>query len=167
MTEHVLLADKIEQVITREPDIALVYLFGSRATGAVGPLSDYDLAVWLDRGSTTLAWLAKLQHEFACALGTDRIDLVVLNEAPIELAYRVIAQGKLLYQRDIATRVEYEADVLSRYGDYLPVLRQQRESILKGEGDEVRARRYREAFGRTERTLAEIRAAQDKESAGI
>jgi hypothetical protein len=58
------------------------------------------------------------------------VDLVLLNQAPIELAYRVIAQGKWVYEESRAVRVEYEAYVLGRYGDYLPVLRKQREQIL-------------------------------------
>jgi hypothetical protein len=84
----------------------------------------------------------------------------MLNRAPVELAYAVIAQGKLLYERDIATREEYEADVMSRYGDYLPVLRAQRDDILRGEGYAHRIYRYRAALGRTERTLGEIAATQ-------
>jgi hypothetical protein len=49
-------------------------------------------------------------------------DIVVLNAAPVELASAIIAQGKRLYERDVFTRVEFEADTMSRYGDYLPVL---------------------------------------------
>lgn len=45
------------------------------------------------------------------------------------MAFAVIAQGKVLLQRDLETRVEYEADTLSRYYDYLPVLRAQREEV--------------------------------------
>ncbi|MCL5960363.1 MAG: nucleotidyltransferase domain-containing protein [Chloroflexi bacterium] len=61
----------------------------------------------------------------AANLETDRADVVLLNRAPVELACAVVVQGRLIYQRDEATRVEYEAGVKSRYGDYLPVLRVQ------------------------------------------
>ena len=139
--------------------IRLLYLFGSRAAGAAaGPLSDYDLGVLLDPARDTPASHAQLAHELAIILDTERIDLVVLNRAPIELAYGIIAQGQLLYQRDLGTRVEYEADVLGRYGDYLPVLRTQREEILRGERYATRIRWYRAAIGRTERTLGQIGA---------
>jgi hypothetical protein len=74
-------------------------------------------------------------------------DVVLLNRAALELAYAMIAQGKVLYERDLATRVEYEATILSRYGDMLPVLRAQREDILRGDDHEDRVRRYRAALG--------------------
>ena len=84
--------------------------------------------------------------------------MVLLNRAPVELAYAVVAQGTLLVEQDAATRIEYEADVLSRYADYLPVLRAQREDILKGGEHVRRVQRYRAALGRTGRSLGQIAA---------
>jgi len=142
--------------------VRLLYLFGSRARGCADPASDYDLAVLLDDVHDTPAFIARLGHELARLLDTERLDLLSLRHAPIELAYAVIAEGKLLYQRDLATRVEYEAEVLSRYGDYLPVLRAQREDILRGGTHAIRVQWYRAALERTERTLSQIRALQDE-----
>ena len=140
--------------------VCLVYLFGSQVQGDLGPMSDYDLAVLADRAVDGRQLQAHLGHELARALQTDRIDVVLLNRAPVELAYAVIAQGEVLYEQDIATRVEYEATVMSRYGDYLPVLRAQRDDILRGDDHDRRVHRYRAALGRTERTLGQIAAAQ-------
>jgi hypothetical protein len=64
--------------------------------------------------------------------------LVLLNRAPIELAFAVIAEGELLFERDVATRVEYEARIMSLYGDYLPILREQRRDILEDKGYDTR-----------------------------
>lgn len=149
----------MREAIEAFPEIQLAYLFGSRVTGDVGALSDYDVAVVLDRPADGPAVRSRLAHEIAVRLDSDRVDVVLLSRAPIELAYAVIAGGHLLYQRDLATRVEYEADVLSRYGDYLPVLRAQRSALLGETGHDQRVQRYREALGRTERTLGEIEAA--------
>lgn len=142
-----------------EAAVLLVYLFGSRAVGQAGPGSDYDLGILLDRGQDSPERRARLAHELAVILGTSKIDVVFLNQAPPELAFAVI-QGTLLYERDLASRVEYEARVMSRYCDYLPYLRTQRAEILEGKDHGARVQRYREALGRTERTLREIRAAQ-------
>ena len=106
-----------------------MYLFGSRVDGVLGPISDYDLAVWTDQQSDRSELHTRQVHEMVLRLGTERVDLVILNDAPIELAYHVIAQGRILYERDLATRVEYEAQVMGLYGDYLPVLRAQRTEI--------------------------------------
>ena len=140
--------------------VCLVYLFGSQVEGNLGPMSDYDLALLVDPAVDGRRVPARLAHELARALQMDRVDVVLLNRASIEFAYAIIAQGKLLYEQDVATRVEYGATVLSRYGDYLPVLRRQRDDILQGEGHDRRIRRYRAALGRTERTLGQIAATQ-------
>lgn len=155
--------DKLESLhsyLDSESQVSLAYLFGSRAGGAIGPLSDYDLGVLVERPSDELRH--RLSHNVCRALDTDRVDLVLLNKAPVELAYAIIAQGRLLYQRSLAARVEFEARVLSRYGDYVPILRRQRQDILQGGRHETRVHRYREALGRTERTLAAIGATQRK-----
>jgi hypothetical protein len=96
----------------------------------------------------------------AAALDTDRIDVVSLNDAAVELAYGVISEGEVLYEHDVETRVEYEAGTMSRYYDCLPVLRSQRRDILRGGDHAARVQRNREALGRTERTLEQIRDAQ-------
>jgi hypothetical protein len=100
----------------------------------------------------------ELAHELKIALKTDRVDLVVLNKAPIELRYAVIATGIVAYETNAEIRVEYEALTLSLYGDYLPVLRNQREDILKEGKDETGIQRYRAALGKTQRLLEQIRA---------
>jgi uncharacterized protein len=139
----------------------LVYLFGSAVEGNRGPLSDYDFAVFHDRKAEGPELRGRLFHALALAMGTSRIDIVPLNKAPIELAFSVISHGEILYERDLQTRVEYEAHVMSMYFDHLPVLRAQRSDILKGAGHGTRVHRYREALGRTQRTLDAIRASQE------
>ena len=152
--------DTLKEAAARVAGADLVYLFGSQVSGNVGPMSDYDLAVLVEDGADAAQVVARLGHEAALVLGTDRVHVVPLGRAPVELAYAVISQGVVLFQRDTATRVEFEAKVLSRYGDYLPVLRAQRAEILQGDGHAHRVRRYRAALGRTERTLGQIAAAQ-------
>lgn len=150
--------EALKAYLGQEEEVLLAYLFGSRAEEKVGPQSDYDIAL-LVRSPSFELW-SRLSHELGTVLETERVDVVFLNWASVELAYAVIAQGLPLYERSIAERVEFEAKVLSLYGDALPILRRQREEILKGEGDEAGVQRYRETLRRTERTLAEIRAAQ-------
>ncbi len=157
------LRERLAEAIDKR-EILLVYLFGSRAAAdaepsRVGPMSDYDFGVLVERALTPDE-RTNLQSRFASTvarkLNTDRIDVVVLNDAPVELAYAVIAGGSVLFERDLATRVEYEAYVLGRYGDYLPILREQRRQILEGGDYEKRVQRYREALGRTRRKIGEI-----------
>jgi len=138
------------------PFIKLSYLFGSCADGEEGPISDYDIAVlYAKLHAPDLRY--ELAHKLKKKLMTDQVDLVVLNDAPIELRYAVIASGIVVYEVNVETRVEYEALTLSLYGDYLPVLRSQREDILKEGNNETGIQRYRTALGKTQRLLEEIR----------
>jgi uncharacterized protein len=157
-----ILFDELSVKISEIPEICLVYLFGSRLSGNIGPMSDYDLAVLVEKYDENERVLAELSHAAAVVFKTDRIDVVPLNHAPVELAYAVIAHGECIFQKDNATRVEYEAKVLSMYGDYLPVLRAQRQDILQGDDNGRRVQRYREALERTERTLGQIKSTQHK-----
>jgi uncharacterized protein len=148
------LAFQVAETVTGDSRILLVYLFGSYALGDTGSMSDLDLAVLLTRNTPFPPLRAELTHVLSALSGGKAVDLIILNQAPVELANSVISQGKLLYERSIAERVEYEADVMSRYGDYLPYLRAQRKDILEGAGNDRRVQRYREALGRTFRTLS-------------
>jgi predicted nucleotidyltransferase len=156
------LFDELRAKISGISGINLVYLFGSRLSGNIGPMSDYDLAVLVESLVDAEQVIAELSHAAAIIFKTDRIDVVPLSHAPVELAYAIIAHGECIFQKDTATRVEYEAQVLSMYGDYLPVLRAHREDILRGDDHGRRVQRYRDALGRTERTIGEIRSAKRK-----
>ena len=163
---HTDLQEATTRMVAAYPAVRLVYLFGSRATGEqLGPMSDYDFGVLVERETADLfALQARLTYEFIQIVDTDLVDVVMLNQAPIELAFNVIDRGVLLYERDLATRVEYEAYVMGRYGDYLPVLRQRRHDILHQESNARRVQWYRDALERAERTFSEIRAATAKET---
>jgi len=139
--------------------VKLVYLFGSRVEGFVGPRSDYDFGVLNDRAVDGRQICGSISSALSHMLKAERIDVVLLNNVPVEMAYSIIAQGELIYQCDVFTRVEYEARVLGLYGDYLPVLRMQRHDIInRGDEYDSRVLRYRTALRRTERTLSKIRA---------
>jgi len=121
---------KIKKIFSDENNIILAYIFGSQLKGKIGPLSDYDFAVFLSQ-KPSFQFKYKLKNKLVSALNIEQIDLVILNDAPIELKYKVIATGKIIYQKNSVAKVEFEADTLSRYFDYLPVLRAQKKDILK------------------------------------
>ena len=156
-----ILRQAITDNLDHVPQVALVYLFGSQVEGNVGPLSDYDLGVLVDLPESGPYVRSRLAFELSRKIAATKIDIVVLNRAPIELAFAVISRGKLLYQRNDAERIEYEAKIMGLYFDYLPVLRSQRDDILGGGEYEARIHRYREALGRTARTLGEIRTSEE------
>lgn len=133
---------KLARVLDRDHVVAGM-LFGSRATGKANALSDVDIAVWLDpdlprekqsalRSALTLAAVE--------ALGTDEVDVVVLNDAPPLLRHRALKGGARLLDRDPRARVRFETTALLDYFDTAPL----RETLAAG-----RRRRIQEGrFGR-------------------
>ena len=100
--------------------IAFSYLFGSMAKNAITPLSDIDIAVFVDveKASADLFDL-KLKELTALyrLLGTENIDLVFLNDAPLALNSRIVKQGILVFERDEQLRVKFEENIIRDYLD--------------------------------------------------
>ena len=149
--------------LAKQDDVALAYLFGSRASDHFALESDYDIAV-LTRTPIAPARRYQLASELSAVLGGTPVDVVVLDQAPVELTYAVVAHGNRLFERDVATRVEFEASVMSRYADFVYTLREQRADLMRGGGYEAGIRRNRAALRQTERVLAKIRAATGQNS---
>ena len=149
---------KIKKIFSDENNILLAYIFGSQLQGKTGPLSDYDFAVFLSQ-KPSFQFKYKLKNKIVNVLNSEQVDLVILNDAPIGLKYKVLATGKIIYQKNYTIRTEFEADTLSRYFDYLPVLRAQKADIIKPKGEKYgdRIQRYRAALRKTEEMLNKIR----------
>jgi predicted nucleotidyltransferase len=121
----------LAELFERQPDVVAAYLFGSHARGNAGPLADVDLAVWLDGpqgASERMRRQLALSGEVASLLGTDEVELVVLNGAPPLLAQRVIRDGERLAERNPRERVHLETEALIRYLDTIPL----REELGRG-----------------------------------
>jgi len=150
---------------SRKNNVLLAYFFGSQLKGKTGPLSDYDFAVLLSK-KPSFKFKYELKNKFINALDDEKVDLIILNYAHIELKYHVVATGKIIFQRNPVIKTEFEADTLSRYFDYLPVLRAQKKDIikLKSQKDNYgnRIQRYRTTLRKTEEMLGKIGAVSKK-----
>lgn len=126
----------LEEQFKEDRKIAFAYLFGSSARGDEGPLSDVDIAVYLTQEKDQLVMRTKLMEKVAKTLGTDRIDVIVLNDATPVLGFAVVKDGILL-KEDSSRRIEYESRVISEYLDnaYLWNVhrRNMQEQIARGE----------------------------------
>jgi predicted nucleotidyltransferase len=106
------------------PQIKLAYLFGSKASGEEGPLSDYDFAFYLDEKDEKKMFGLKfaLMDELGRFLKSDKVDVVILNlvEGP-ELKYNIIKEGRLIYEVE-PFRVIVEPKILNEYFDFRQIL---------------------------------------------
>ncbi len=150
---------KIFVTESKNNNLLLAYIFGSQLKGKTGPLSDYDFAVLLSK-KPSFQFKYELKNKLVSVLGFEKVDLIILNYAPIELKYHVVATGKIIFQKNSIIKTEFEADALSRYFDYLPILRAQKKDIIrfKSQKDKYgnRIQRYRTALRKTEEMLGKI-----------
>ncbi len=106
------------------PGVVAASLIGSQASGRAGPLSDVDIAVWLapeldlDQRHERQLELLRAASE---ALGTDEVDLVVLNDSTPLMRHRAMRDGIRLVERDREARVRLEARGLLDYLDTAPL----------------------------------------------
>jgi predicted nucleotidyltransferase len=109
-------------VLRAHPEVKAAWLFGSHAGGTARPESDVDIGVLVGRKPRTLAELGgALADELQHAAGRP-IDLVVLDGAPVDLAMRVLRQGRLLVEHDRAARVAFEVRTRFTWWDFAPIL---------------------------------------------
>lgn len=134
--------ERLSHVLDHEGVVAAT-LIGSQARGTVGPLPDVDIAVWHGArpGFTrSLRSSLDLAGDAGRALGTDEIEVVMLNHAPPLMRHRAIRDGKRLVERDHDQRVRLETRAILDYLDTAP---------LRAElGHGVRRRMKEGRFGR-------------------
>jgi uncharacterized protein len=106
------------QVLERCPAVVFAYLFGSAATRRLTPLSDVDVAVYLEDTADPVE--ARLQTIGAVTshLGTDNVDVVVLNQAPTALAGRILGSRRVILDRDPFRRHCFESLALRKFLDF-------------------------------------------------
>nr|MDO8098487.1 nucleotidyltransferase domain-containing protein [Candidatus Njordarchaeota archaeon] len=112
--------DKLQSYFAKQGDVRLAYLFGSHAKNREGPLSDIDIAVFLDKKlgkSERQKRKLDLINKISSILKTDRIDLVIMNNCPTSLNYEIIKHGRILHMKDVEEKVDVESSILSRYLD--------------------------------------------------
>ena len=138
--------EALAECFAAEEDVVAAYLFGSQARGQAGPLSDVDLAVWLDP-SLDRDRRSKRQLDLTglgtSTLRTNEVQVIVLNDAPPLLTHRVLRDGIVLADSDPFQRVRLETGAIIRYLDTIPL----REEMGRG----LRRRLAEGTFGRPRR----------------
>jgi len=110
MEESLASATAAAVAVLRQAGARFAYLHGSRATGEHRPDSDIDVA----------AYFGNRPPNVFDVLLPPRVDLLILDSAPLELAGRVAVGGKLLFDDDPVARVRWEAMTRKIYFDELP-----------------------------------------------
>lgn len=111
----------------RADGIAAAYLFGSVARGSSGAGSDVDVAVLYSSPppATLRSPASALEADLERLMGR-RVEVVVLNSAPVDLVARVLRDGRLVLEGDRSARIAFEVKARNEYFDLLPILRRYR-----------------------------------------
>lgn len=132
-TTSIQLSDETQRALA-ELGVVALYLFGSRAQGIEGPLSDYDFAVLVkdpqvlkDAKQKTVLYNALyniLSPLCPRTLANDIIDIVFLDDVrvPLELKMHVVEYGKILFEDHPRQRADFVEKTVEMYCDFRPIL---------------------------------------------
>jgi hypothetical protein len=129
----------LTNIVKDDPNINVLYHFGSFVKGTSNKLSDLDFGILLSRNvPIKLAFDLRLKYivQFSKILSSDKVDVIILNNAPLHLAYEVVSLRNILFEHDSLHRIEFEVNTINRFLDFKPFFRTQisyvKDQITKG-----------------------------------
>lgn len=106
----------LTQLFDDASEVVFAYLFGGLVKVRKNPLSDIDIAVYI-KDMKELDYIG-LFGKITDVLGTDEVDLVILNTSPISLTGRILQNRKVLTDKNPFLRHRYESITLRKYFDF-------------------------------------------------
>ena len=110
--------ERLASVLKQDQRLIFAYLFGGLASRVQKPLSDVDIAVFLDPACLDAETKLDLIGLLTDTLGTDEVDLVILNRAPISLVGRILKHKKLLADNQPFQRHQFESLAMREFFDF-------------------------------------------------
>jgi hypothetical protein len=105
-------------VLGGQPSVRFAYLFGGAGRGELRPLSDIDVAVYLDEAVDPVQARLDLISVVTRHLGTDEVDLVVMNQAPTALLGRILQSRRVIAEKDPFLRHRFESLEMRKFLDF-------------------------------------------------
>lgn len=135
------LAEALGRLLRQAQPVGLqaAYLFGSHGEGRAHRESDVDVAVLLDPAvhadaEARFQERVRLSAWLVAELGTNLVDVVILNELPPTFARRIVTTGVRVYCRAPEADHAFVRDVQLRAADLEPFLRRLRRLKLDALG---------------------------------
>lgn len=113
--------DTLRRILDEDPRVDFALLFGSSARGTAHAHSDVDIAVGLKPGTRMEPLeLGDLVARAERATGRS-VDVVLLDEAPPAIAYRVFRDGRIIIDKNHRALVARKTRAILDYLDFRPV----------------------------------------------
>ena len=117
-----LIEKSLRRILLQKREIEFAYLFGSFSKNVY--FHDIDIALFLKKGFNfrdtsqfPFGYESSISGELSSELKTDRIDIVILNKADVHLIKNIINTGKLLFERNLLSRIEFENSIRKEFID--------------------------------------------------
>jgi len=105
------------------PELAAIYLFGSRASGSSRPLSDVDVGLILKPGTRLSAQdIIALSLELDVELSPLETDVKVLNDLPVHIAHNMLRQAQVIFSADEIADADFREHLVAEYFEMRPLL---------------------------------------------
>lgn len=119
-----------------DEQLVAAYLHGSAAMGHMDAESDIDIALLpsselsaQERWNLRLRCLGFLMQRFPAI--EERFDVIALQDVPVLLRYNVIRRGRLFFERERGSRLDFEITTEREYEDEAPYLRREADITLR------------------------------------
>lgn len=107
---------KLNDFFNKDSNIVFAYLFGGLLKDRQSPLSDVDIAVFVE-DIKKLNYL-NFFNSVTNVLGTDEVDLIILNTSPLSLTGRILQNRRIIIDKNPFLRHRFESDVLRKFFDF-------------------------------------------------
>ena len=118
MTQQKIVIQQLKRLATEEPEIVVMWLYGSRARDTAHSKSDYDLAVAFDKPLSNVLD-NRLRPEVLAIKWQEELDVDIsildINIAPLPITMVVVEDDTTLYGQDTVRRYKEEQRIMSMW----------------------------------------------------
>jgi predicted nucleotidyltransferase len=105
------------------PEMAAVYLFGSRGSGVPRTRSDVDIGIVLKpEKHLSTSEIIKLSMEIDDVLSPLETDVKILNDLPVHVTHNILRRAKLIYCVDEIADADFREHLVAEYFEMKPLL---------------------------------------------
>lgn len=130
----------------KKAGVAVVYFFGSRASGNYLAFSDFDIGIVMEKKQINASKVGKLYNIIYDILSSEipdehtvfdnfvespKLDITFLQRANPVIAMKAIRQGKILFESSGKLRADFEEEIFKKYDDYSTIQREYEEANIQ------------------------------------